>query len=230
MPHARSARLFAALSFVVLACSGAVSEDRIHQSFATSANPEVRLENVTGRIIVRPWDNNSVDITAVKSAADAEALANIDIEISKEGNPATWVRARAHYGHRNPIGSVEFTATVPRHAKLRISSVSGNIIADGFANDFTANTVTGSIETSMTRVNERRVSLHTVTGSIDLVIPRDSGAVVKVNSISGKVQSDFPLTDTAQIIGTNIRGRIGDGSGSIEMGSVAGSLTLKSQH
>ena len=249
MSHAMpSARVFAVLSFVMLACIGAAPEDRIHQSFATTANPEVRLENITGRILVRPWDNNSVDITAIKRAPDADTFANLTVEISKEGDPVTWIRARERYQHNDAKGgSVDYTVSAPRHAKLRISSVSGNIIADGFANDLTANTVsgdisvrdtdgnlkidtvTGTIEASMTHVNGRSASLHTVTGMVQLVIPRNSGAAVKVSSLAGKFQSDFPLDETSQVVGTTAKGRIGDGSGSIELGTVSGELALKSR-
>ena len=247
--HATRIRALAASFFVVLAATGASVDDRVHESFASSPTVEVRLENVAGRILVKPWDNSTVDITAVKHASNPDTLANMNVEISKEGAPATWVRVRLRYDHRDPSGgSVDYTARVPRRAQLRVSTVNGAVIADGFANDFTANTVsgdvsakgtdgnvkvntvTGLIDVSVTHMSGRRVSLHSVSGAINLAIPRDSGASIKISSLSGKFESDFPLPETSQVVGTSVKGRIGDGSGSIDLETVAGPLILKAAH
>jgi len=222
-------------------------EQNVHQEFAATPDVSVTIANVEGRIQVRPSDGNRVDILAVKSSKYAEALANISVDIAHSGDPAAAVSIKTRY-HENGrhSGRVDYDLTVPRHARLKITNVSGNIVADGFAGDITASdisgdvsaegtdgslkihTVNGSISASLTRMNRRRVaSLHTVNGSVRLAVPRDSGAEIKARSISGRFQSDFPLNIRSQLVGLSVSDRIGDGSGSIDLESIDGSLSLR---
>ena len=245
----RIAHVFPVLVFAVVALCGAEPTDRVHESFAAASDVSIRIENVSGRILVRPSNGNTVDITAVKRALDPDALANIRIEISKDGDPVTSVSVRTRFEHHaNKAESVEYTVTAPRRAKLRLSNVSGDVTADGFSSDVRVNTVSGDVHVTDTDGNikintvngsiiasllhmgdSRSAALHTVNGSIDLSVPKNSSASVRANSIAGKFHSDFPLTATSQIVGTQVRGSIGDGSGSIDLASVDGSLTLSSQ-
>jgi hypothetical protein len=231
---------------VVKAESSGPPSATVHESFAAVPNIRVALENVSGPIVIAPSRNDMVDISAVKRAATEEALASITVKIDKDGSPASEVYVRTRYEHDGHGGSVDYTLSVPRHASLKISNVTGNIIANGFANDVSASDVSGSVSVentdgnlkirtinggitaSVIRVGSRIVSLHTVSGAIRLIIPRDSGAVVKAQSMSGGFQSDFQLESKAEMIGTRVAGQIGNGAGRIDLETVSGMLELKS--
>jgi len=219
----------------------------VHESFDATPDVRIRLENVSGRIIVSPSNGNVVEIKAVKYAADEASLASMSVAIDKDGNPVNDVHIRTHYERDGRGGSVEYTLSVPRRAVLRLSNVMGNIVANGFANDMTlsdvagnlsaenndgsvrAHTVNGAIVVSVTRFPEgRSVSLHTVSGAITLTVPHDAGAVVKAQTTSGGFQSDFPLTVKSEMIGSHVNGRIGSGAGWIDLESISGMLELKS--
>jgi DUF4097 and DUF4098 domain-containing protein YvlB len=219
----------------------------VHESFGTESDVRISLTNVSGRILVSPSNGNVVDIRAIKHAADDAALAGITVAIDKGGSPVNDVRIRTQYAHYyGHGGSVDYTLTVPRHAVLRLTNVTGNIVANGFANDMTLNdvsgdvsaetdgnvkahTVNGAIVVSVTRFpDSRSVALHTVSGAISLTVPHDAGAVVKAQSMSGGFQSDFPLTVKSEMIGSRVNGRIGNGAGWIELETVSGMLEIKS--
>ncbi|HEY1727217.1 MAG TPA: DUF4097 family beta strand repeat-containing protein [Candidatus Baltobacteraceae bacterium] len=219
----------------------------VHESFGTTPDVRIRLENVSGRILVTPSTANVVEIKAVKSAPDAAALAGMSVTISKDGSPVNDVDIRTHYDRDGRGGSVEYTLSVPRRAVLRLSNVMGNIVANGIANDMTltdvagnlsaensdgsvrAHTINGAIVVSVTSFPEgRSVSLHTVSGAISLTVPHDAGAVVKAQTTSGGFQSDFPLTVKSEMVGSHANGRIGTGSGWIDLESISGTLQLKS--
>jgi DUF4097 and DUF4098 domain-containing protein YvlB len=237
--------MWSGLRVVVKAESSGPPSATVHESFAAAPNVRVVLENVSGPIVITPSSNEMVDISAVKRAANDEALASITVKIDKDGNPANEVSIRTRYDHNGHGGSVDYTLSVPRRATLKISNVAGNIVANGFANDVSANdisgsvsvenidgnlrvrTVNGGITASVTRVGSRIVSLHSVSGTVRLTIPRDSGAVVKAQSMSGGFQSDFPLQSKSEFIGTRVDGQIGNGAGRIELETVNGMLELK---
>ncbi len=232
---------------VVVQAEAADPSATVHESFGVESDVRLSLQNVSGRILVSPSNGDVVDVTAVKHGADAESLAGVTVMIDKEGSPANDVRIRTHYAHYGHGGSVDYTLTVPRRAVLRLTNVTGTIVANGFANDVTLNdvsgnvsaentdgnvkahTVNGTIVVSVTRFPvSRSVSLHTVSGAISLTVPRDVGAVVKAQSMSGGFQSDFPLTVKSEIVGSRVNGRIGNGAGWIDLETVSGMLELKS--
>ena len=219
----------------------------VHEAFSTQSDVRLSLQNVSGRVIVTPSNSDVLDIRAVKHAADDEALAGMTVMIDKDGSPVNEVRIRTHYMRDGHGGSVDYTLTVPRRAVLRLSNVTGNIVANGFANDVTLNdvsgnvsaentdgnvkahTVNGTILVSVTRFpDSRNVLLRTVSGAISLTVPHDAGAVVKAQSISGGFQSDFPLTVKSEMIGSQVNRRIGNGTGRIDLETISGPLELKS--
>lgn len=219
----------------------------VHESFGTASDVRLSLANVSGRIVVTPSNGDVVDVRAVKHAANDESLAGITVTIDKDGSPVNDVHIHTHYMRDGHGGSVDYTLMVPRHAVLRLTNVTGNIVASGFANDVTLNdvsgnvsaentdgnvkarTVNGAILVSVTRFpDSRTVSLHTVSGAISLTVPHDAGAVVKARSMSGGFQSDFPLDVKSEMVGSQVSGRIGNGGGWIDLESVSGMLELKS--
>jgi len=220
----------------------------VHESFGCTSEVQVSLSNVSGRILVTPSTGNVVDISAVKHAANTDALSKISVVIDRNGSPVNDVHIRTHYNRDSKGGgSVEYTLSVPRRAVLRLWNVTGSIMASGFTNDVTVNdiagnvtvenidgnlkveTVNGGILASLTRFTDHRiVRLHSVTGPLSLAIPRDTGAAVKAQSISGEFHSDFPLTVKSEMIGSHVDGRIGHGDGWINLETISGSMELKS--
>jgi DUF4097 and DUF4098 domain-containing protein YvlB len=226
---------------------GAELQERVHESFGATSDVAVRLENVSGRIVIAPTDANTIDVLAIKRAEDQDQLSNITVEISHGASPVSSVEVRTRYSHDGRGGSVDYTLTVPRHAQLRLSNVQGGITANGFAGNVAANdvsgdvsvensdgsvqvhTVNGKIDVSLLHMgHDRRATLKTVNGAITLIVPRDSGAAVRISSLSGALETDFALGMQSNYVGKTARGKIGDGSGSIEMESVSGLLALKS--
>lgn len=220
----------------------------VHESFGTTSEVRVSLSNVSGRILVIPSTGDVVDVSAVKHAANADALSKISVVIDRDGSPVNDVHIRTHYNRDSKgDGSVEYTLSVPRHAVLRLSNITGSIIASGFANDVSVtdvagnvtvenidgnlqvHTVNGGIVASLTRfTGDRRVTLYAVTGPVSLTVPHDAGAVVKAHSISGEFHSDFPLTVKSEMVGSQVDGRIGHGDGWINLETISGSMELKS--
>jgi hypothetical protein len=239
--------MWSGLRVVVEAQSGEATAT-VHESFGASSEVRISLSNVSGRILVTPSRGDVVDISAVKHAANTDALSKISVVIDRNGSPVNDVHVRTHYDRDSRgDGSVEYTLSVPRRAIVRLSNITGSIMASGLSNDVSVtdiagnvtvenidgnlqvHTVNGGIVASLTRfTNDRRVTLYAVSGPVSLTIPRDTGAVVKAHSISGAFSSDFPLTVKSEMIGSHVDGRIGNGDGWISLETVSGSMDLKS--
>ena len=102
---------------------GAVVKEEFHQTYPLAANGRVALENINGAVHITAWDRNEVKVDAVKRAHDEERLKDMEIRVNASSSS---ISIETHYrdrdqdwneDHRNP-GSVEYTLTVPRKARL----------------------------------------------------------------------------------------------------------------
>lgn len=230
--------------------NGDAVHQTVHQRIAVSPNAEVDVVNVSGFVNVIPWSRQSVDVVARKHGDDETQLQQTAIAITHDGNPASDVEIRTRYRHDyfffgNSGASVDYTIHVPHDVDLRIENVSGDVRASGIAGRVTINevsgdvdlaridgdlrvhTVSGSVDASLLHMgNGRTVEVEAVSGSLHVAIPPGSGASVTADSISGSFDSDFNIPTHERTVGVSASGRIGNGSGSIDMHTISGSMTI----
>ena len=137
-------------------------------------------------------------------------------------------------------------------AILDLTSVSGDIRASAVANQFDANTVSGDIDAELGA--PERIELATVSGDIDLSSGLANGGRMDIETVSGDVELDFgdaPI-NASFVIETGPGGEInnslsddsagsqsgsfinseelwfklGNGSGSVSMDTMSGTITL----
>lgn len=103
---------------------------------------------------------------------------------------------------------------------IKIDGVSGNInMTDSEADTIELNTVSGALDYTGTVSN--KVKADSVSGDVRLNLPEDTGFKAKISAVSGKFDSDFNYT------GEKNKYECGDGSLSIELNAVSGSLRVK---
>lgn len=252
-------RSLALIAFVALVLPGCVDDDfggdsvhqTVHENIALAANAHVRVGNVSGFIVVVPWNRQAIDVVAHKYGSDVDQLSRTAIEITHDATPAIDVSIETHYQHHgfifwgNSGASVDYTIHVPKDVTMTLADVSGHIRVSGIAGDVEINnvsgdveamridgdlsihTVSGSIDASLLHMSgQRHVGIEAVSGSEHLSIPPNSGAVVSAASISGGFDSDFDIPTHERTVGVQAGGRIGDGSGTIELRTISGSMTL----
>jgi hypothetical protein len=210
-----------------------------------AANGEFSLENTNGSVHLAAWDEPKVRIEAVKRARSERALEELKVEIVGEGDRLS-VRTRYPRPHwMGSAGSVEYRVSVPRGARVRVSTVNGRVEADGVLGSVHASTVNGSVdltglggsveasavngsvEADVARVDPSgRSELSTTNGSVRLTLPREAGAEVQAHTVNGSVHCDFDLAD-AHKSRRKIEGRIGSGGARFELGTVNGSARIE---
>jgi hypothetical protein len=251
MPMRRAFHLTLAL---VLAVAGSAC---IHGDFGTpfraavdetrplAANGELSLENTNGSVHLVAWDEAKVRIEATKRARSERALEELKVEIEGEGDRLS---VRTRYPRPNWMGgagSVEYRVSVPRGARVRVSTVNGRVEVDrvlgsvrastvngsvdltGVGGPIEASAVNGSVEADVARVDpSSRNELHTTNGSVRLTLPRDAGADVEAHTVNGSVGCDFDLADESRSR-RKIEGRIGAGGARFELATVNGSARIE---
>ena len=226
--------------------------EEFHQTYPLPANGRVELENINGAVHISGWDQNQVKIDAIKRARDEERLKNVEIRVN--ARPES-ISIETHYRdsdsddewgrHRNP-GSVEYTLTVPRTARLdeiklingaldvtgvagevRASSINGTLNARDLSGRAKLATINGTLDAEFGHVGSP-IDLSSVNGSLHLTLPSDAKASIEASTVHGGIDNDFGLhTNNHRWVGHDLRGELGGGGTEITLHNVNGSIEVR---
>jgi DUF4097 and DUF4098 domain-containing protein YvlB len=229
---------------------GAVVREEFHHTYPLAADGRIALENINGAVHITAWDRNEVKVDAVKRAHDEERLKDMEIRVNASSSS---ISIETHYrdrhedsseNHQNP-GSVEYTLTVPRKARLdeiklingslevagvqgqvRASCINGRLTARALGGEARLATVNGKLDANFERALAP-VELSSVNGSIDLTLPSDAKASIEANTVSGGIDNDFGLhANDHRFVGHDLRGELGGGGTEIKLNNVNGTIEI----
>ena len=172
VPSSRSALLVVALALAVPA--GARAQDRgpfrIDTTVSVGREAIVDLGLISGDVVVTAADRGEVRIRASSEY--------IPLRFEHVGNT---VRVSTESGRYRRSGEQRMEVVVPVGARVRASSVSGNVSVRGTHGELEANSVSGDVTVEDVT---RRASLSSVSGNVRA---RDLDADVRVRAVSGDV-------------------------------------------
>jgi DUF4097 and DUF4098 domain-containing protein YvlB len=228
----------------------AVAREEFHQTYPLAANGRVELENINGSVHISVWDQNQVKVDAIKRARDDERLKNIEIRVSAHPDS---ISISTHYReseegwrtHNNP-GSVDYTLTVPRNARLdeiklingslevngvagevRASCINGRLVAKGLAGRAKLATINGTLHAEFEHLSSP-LDLSSVNGSVHLTLPSDAKANIEASTVHGGIDNDFGLhTNNHRWVGHDMRGELGGGGTEVKLSNVNGSIEVR---
>ncbi len=238
----------AILQSACLAIDGLQQREEISKTFDLKSGGSVTVRNVNGLVEVESWDQEKVQVLAVKTARgydqrEAESnLKRLEVTFNQSGNdltiethyPSLW-----HFG-----GGVEYSLHVPRKFNLTLHTTNGRIhasdvqgqiylqttngiiTAENLSGSLQAKTTNGKISASFTRFTGGDIRLTTTNGIIQLSLPDDTDADVSARTTNGTVRSDFPLTTQGGWVRHNLEGRIGKGGSTIELRTTNGGISI----
>jgi DUF4097 and DUF4098 domain-containing protein YvlB len=227
-----------------------VVREEFHQTYPLAANGRIELENINGAVHISVWDQNQVKVDAIKRARDEQRLKNEEIRIDAQPDS---ISIETHYRdngddwqtNHNP-GSVEYTLTVPRNARLdeiklingaldvtgvagevRASCINGRLVARGLGGRAKLETINGTLNAEFDRVASE-LDLSSVNGSVRLTLPSDAKARIEATTVHGGIDNDFGLhTNDHHFVGHDLRGELGGGGTEIRLRNVNGSIDVR---
>ena len=238
-------RLAAVSVFFGLALAGTAAAQDFQKSYQVGAGGEVRIGTVSGDVIVEGYDGSAIVVTGTKRGRDLDMVSIEDR--STAGNVDVSVR---YPKNCNCDVSVNFEVKVPRGVafnfdrissvsgnveirsvtgKIHASAVSGDVSVRNVAGSVSASSVSGSVDVEIDRLEGTdSMKFSSVSGDVDVRLPSSLGADISMSSFSGSVKSDFPIEIKQERYGSrnSAHGKVGDGSRSLRMSSVSGSLSL----
>lgn len=173
MTRSAPGRMLAALALAALALP-AVAATPINETRPLDARGEIGVSNLKGRIEVRTWDRNEVQITG----SLGEGVERLEID---GGGEKLDVRVR-YPRNSHDTGPTELVLRIPHQASLDVESVAANVDVLGVAGEeLDIESVSGTV---VAVGAPRKATIESVSGDLRLNL---NAREVEVDSVSGKV-------------------------------------------
>lgn len=221
-------------------------------SYTLNDGGRFSVSNVNGSITVTGESGNTVEIVATKKADNQEDLDEIEIDISHSASAIvidTEIGESKSWFSHGKSGEVKYVVTVPVGTMLdsvdtvngdvNISGVSGEVVAESvngdlevrdLASDADLSTVNGSIDAEFAKLEgQQRVKAETVNGRVTITLPADADVEVSADTLNGGINGrDFGLETDKGFVGSDLNGKIGNGSARLNIDTVNGSVKIRS--
>ena len=161
--------------------------DRNEKHFNVEKKPKITVRNSAGRIQVKAWTRNEVQVAWTNSSG------KITVATEQAGNRVeVETRASGENIFADDL-KTDFEITVPTDSELSVRTDSGNVTVDSVHGDMTFDTVGANLQLSDV---DGYMVVKTIDGS--LVCTRCSGKL-EANSISGNMQMLQPTLDSVRV-------------------------------
>ena len=212
-----------------------------HQTYPLSAGGTVSINNTSGHIRVTTWDEDRVNVDAIKTGPREEEFGSVEIQVDAQPGAISirTVYSRrvivstpsVRVGRRSVDVSVDYDIKVPKTALLTpLSSMSGDISITGPVAQVVARSLSGAVAASQVTGGAQLIS---TSGD---VTARRIGGVLVARSTSGTVlvedvQAQATATSTSGDV--TLRGAAADvvvnsTSGAVRAERIRGRTTTRS--
>ena len=183
---ARVSGVSAILAGLILAAAPAQAQ-RMEKHFAVQNKPKITVRNSNGRIQVKAWTKNEVQIEWTNPSGKTV------VETEEAGNRVEVAARASQDGVSAEDSKTDFEITVPVESELNVRTDSGAVTVDSVHGDMTFDTVGANLQLS--DVNGY-LMVKTIDGSLACI--RCAGKL-EANSISGNVQMIQPSLDSVRV-------------------------------
>jgi len=227
---------------------GVERRDEIVKTFDLKSGNSVTVHNVNGRIVIEAWDQEKVEVHAIKTAhgydgRDAEEnLKRVEVVFDASPNEVkidTRYPSTFHWG-----GGVEYSLRVPRKASLNLrttngsiqvsdvqgqielQSTNGSVSAENIGGSLRASTTNGKVSATFTQFSDQGIRLSTTNGGIELALPDDVNANITARTTNGSIKTDFPITTRGTVGRHSLDGTLGKGGAAINLHTTNGGIRI----
>ena len=207
----------------MVALGAAAQSKKVTESVAVSGQTLLDLEfTFADEIVFKTWEKNEVLVEVDVNIQDGQyndiftlssSITSGIIRIAMDKDMWKQIEKDKKGNWNNCWSSeINYTVYVPKNMEVKANTISGNYLM----------TYTGS-----------PMLLKTISGEIDMTIPAKYAMDFKAKTISGEVYTDieieFPFGKEGlqQVVGQNVKGRIGAGGKESSLETISGNIYLR---
>jgi lia operon protein LiaG len=190
---------------------------------ASNVDGEIRLDTHAGGVEARDMAGDLVIDTGSGAVTVRGMAGNLNVDTGSGGVEVSNVTADEVI---IDTGSGGVDGDAVEAGRIEIDTGSGGIrLRRSAARDLRLDTGSGSVTAELSSDVDELV-IDTGSGSVTLVLPESLGAEVDIETGSGGIDVDFPI-NTTRWSRDELRGRIGDGQGSIRIDTGSGGVRIR---
>lgn len=215
---------FSLLLATALLAPSALAQSAINETRPLDPRGRVDISNVKGRIEVRGWERNEVQVTGTLG----RGVERLDIDGSRDQLSIEVRYPKSGGWGGNKTGPTELVVMVPVRADLDIESVAADVHVNGVAPaELQISSVSGSV---VAAAAPRKADVETVSGSATLTLNSEDVDVSTVSGsivLRGRLNGDIDAETVSGRIEVVVNGeRVRDLSASTVSGSAAVTTAL----
>ena len=119
---------------------------------------------------------------------------------------------------------INYVIYVPRNMKLKVKSISGDVVADAYAGALNLDLISGDIDI---KKHSKNMKLKTISGDIDIYV---TDATFEAKTLSGGIYSDlkFDFDKKNKYSGSRrIKATIKNGDATLNLSTISGDIFLR---
>lgn len=231
------------LALLAPICLGVTRE--FTRTYPLQGDGTFELNNVNGTVRIEAWDKNEVEVHAIKTTPNREALLDL-VAIDVDSKPDSLSISTRYPEEEGVEVAVDYLIRVPRHALLihinningtlrvvnsdhlgDLRTVNGNVEVYEGGGNVHAHTTNGNVFLELKTPGDMQgTSAETTNGSVVLAVPADVSADLEARCLNGNFSSELPLelrsADQLRIV----HGKLGHGGTPIHLGTVNGAIRV----
>jgi DUF4097 and DUF4098 domain-containing protein YvlB len=179
----------------------------------------------------------NIDVTGMRGSATIEAE-SVSGEVTVKASSTEKLELSSVSGDVGFEGEAASVDVETVSGDLRVNGVSGEVSVESVSGsaivraatvtEFEAASVSGDIDFEGSVAAGGRIDVESMSGDINLTLPAATGGRVSAEAFSGTLRNDFGLVvEDEEGPGSSMRGKIGDGSATIEIESFSGDVELR---
>lgn len=172
------------------------AQEEFHNTYTLKPGSALSVENTNGSVSVTGWDENYVDVYAIKKTnKDENELEKVEIQVSKNGN----LSIETYYIEKRARVSVDYTIKAPKTIEVTYAkTTNGEVTLNGTYGDTYVKSTNGALRIENA---DGFIEAHTTNGNITLA--RSTG-IKSARTTNGSIHATFlKLAGDVEIKTTN---------------------------
>ncbi len=222
---------FINLALILLVTITVNAQRKVEKSVKVSKNQELYVHfKFANNIEVKQWNQNRIEVRATVNLNDGEGNKHFSLKTSEKGNQVkvysdfgNYFKRKRNWNQHNTT-EINYVVYVPKHATLKVKSISGSFEADSFTGDLTTDLISGDITV---KKYQGEMHLKTVSGDVDVAI---SKAKINAKTVTGTIYSDLKIDKSYsqnKSYSSKVRGTVNNGSVALSMTTVSGNIYMR---
>ncbi len=197
-------------------------DSQIDASINVAPNTPVEIKSSSGRVVVRDM-TASVKIIAQSAGFEGTGLKGA-VEVSLASGSSRLADCDGSFVTlESKSGDMDLKRV---KGVITARSSSGDIhLAECAVKTLSIDVASGEVEVDLIQPVTGSVSVRAVSGDVKLSVPDGCEALVNLSTLQGEIIMDIELEDHQAITG-KLTGRLGSGTGQIDLSTVSGDVTL----